>query len=256
MVDSTSARPVVRRWSRRVASLVGRSVLAALSVVVLAYGAIQGVAVTLRAMLPLSVSVPVPVPVPGEQSVSEFVSMSVGETLTALETIPPVHLTGPVMVDPVLKTTSVLTVGVAVGFTALGCLGMAVASTPFQLSQRPSSPKELGSIGRNAVREIRAVFHRSQSEVAEDAETLFVLTGASVLTYWTASEMLLPMVADGVPKVADGGGFMLTLLLEIYVQIIPVGVLFCAIGAIVHVIWYAGLRWKVSSSAQIEGGSR
>jgi hypothetical protein len=49
---------------------------------------------------------------------------------------------------------------------------------------------------------------------------------------------------------------MMAVLLEIYVSIIPVVALLCGIGAIGHVIWYAGLRWKVSSSAQIEGGSR
>lgn len=233
-MDSTPVTPFVRRWGRRGASLAGRSVLAALSIAVLAYGAVQLGAVILRTMLPVSVSVPVSVP--GEQSVSQFVSMSVGETLTVLETIPPVHLVGPVMVDPILKTTSPLTVGVAIGFTALGCLGMAVASTPF-LSQRSSSSETADSIGRNAVREVTALFRRSQSEVAEGAGTLFVLTGMSVLLYWTASEMLLPMVADG-------GGVMLVLLLEIFINFIPIIALVCAIGTMIHAIWYAGLRWR------------
>jgi hypothetical protein len=246
MMDNTAVRPFVRRWGRRGASIVGRSVLAAVSVVVLAYGAIQLGAVILRAMLPLAVSVSVSMPVPGAQSVSEFVSASVGEMLTALETIPPVHLIGPVMVDPVLTTTSVLTVGIGVGFAALGCLGMAAASIPL-LSQRTSSPKE-GSIGRNAVREITAVFHRNQSEVAEDAKTLFVFTGACVLLYWTASEMLLP-------RVADGAGLLMAVFLEIYIRIIPVIALVCAIGAIGHVIWYARLRWRAQSSMQTDGDS-
>jgi hypothetical protein len=248
MASSSTVGPLARRWSRRVASLVGRSVLAALSVVVLAYGAIQGMAVTLRAMLPLAVSVSVSMPVPGAQSVSEWVSQSVGEMLTALETIPPVHL-GPVMVDPVMNTASPLTVGVAIGFTALGCLGMGVASTPFRLSQRPSSPKEAAlSVGRNARREIIAVFRRSQTEVAEGAETLFVLTGACVLMYWTASEMLLP-------RVADGAGLMMAVLLEIYVSIIPIVALLCGMGTIVHVIWYAGLRWRAQPSPQTDADS-
>lgn len=238
MVNSSTVGPFVRRWGRRGASLAARSVLAALSVVVLAYGAIQGMAVTLRAMLPLTVSVSVSMPVPGAQSVSEWVSQSVGEALTMFETIPPVHLVGPVMVDPVMNTASPLTVGVAVGFSALGCVGMAIASTPFRLSQHPSSSQEAALLlGRNAKREIVAVFRRSQSEVAEDAGTLFAFTGACVLLYWTTSEMLLPMLADEA-------GFMMAVLLEIYVSIIPIVGLVCGMGAIVHVIWYAGLRWR------------
>lgn len=240
MVDSPS-NLVVQRWSRRVASLAVRSILAALSVVVLVYGVLQLAAVILRAMLPVSMSVSVPVA--GEQSVMQSVSVPLGKVLTVLETLPPVHI-GVVSVDPVLSTSSILTVGVAVGFTIFGYLGIVVASIPFQFSQRPSSLKEAGLlVSRNTTQKIRAVFHTSQSEVAEVTEALFVLTGASVLTYWTASEILLPMVVDG-------SGFIVALLLQAYILVIPVFVLFCMTGTVLFTIWYVGLRWKSKQTSK------
>ena len=217
------------------ASVVGRSVLAAVSVAVVGYGVLQLSVALLASMLPLPMS-----PLPSW--------MSLGKMVSVLETIPPVHLVGPVVVDPVLNTGSLLTVGVSVGLLALGVFGMAVAGTVPQLRQRTSSMKEGGlSAALPSVHDAFSVFHKSRSEVAQDAETFFVATAACILMSWTATEIL-------IPQVADAGGVVILLVLMMSVRVIPVLGFICAMLAASHVAWYAGLRWKARSQSRIMGG--
>ena len=238
MLDSTSVRALTRRWSRWVASVVGRSALAAVSVAVLVYGGVQLAFVTLRAMLPL------PLPMLPLVSFVEIIGFA--------ETLPPVRLVGPVTVDPVLNTTSLLTVRIAVGLVALGALGMTIAGTVPQLRQRTRSAKEEeGSLSAAlpSVHDVFSVFHKSQTEVIQAVETLFMATGACIFMSWTATNIL-------IPQVADAGGIAIHLLLMILVRIIPVVGVVCAVLAVGHAGWYGYRRWKAQPSARIEGGSR
>lgn len=238
MADSTSTRPLVWRWGRRVASVVGRSVLAAVSVVVTAYGGFQLSLAFLGSILPLPMS-----PLPPW--------MSFGKMISVLETLPPVRLVGPVVVDPVLDTGSLLTVSVSVGLLALGALGMTVAGIAPQLRQRARTTKEKeGSLSAAlpSVHDVYSLFHKSQSELAQDAETFFVATGACIFMSWTATNII-------IPQVADVGGFGILLVLMITVRIIPVLSLICAMLAVGHAGWYGYRRWKAQPSAQTDADS-
>jgi hypothetical protein len=237
MVDSTSVRPLAWRWSRRVASVLARGVLAAVSAIVAAYGMVQLTFVGMTAMLPLPRS-----PLPSWMSLEEMMSV--------LEAIPPVRLVGPLMVDPVLNTTSLSTVGVSVGIVALGAAGMSIAGTVPQRRWRTSAAKEESlSAGLPSVHDVFsdafAVFQKSQSEVAQGAGTFFVATTACIFMSWTATDIL-------IPQVADAGGIVILLLLTILVRIIPVVGVVCAMLAVGHAIWYAGLRWR--GTRRVAGG--
>ena len=239
MVDRTSVRPVAWHWSRRVASVLARGVLAAVSAIVAAYGMVQLTFVGMTAMLPLPRS-----PLPSWMSLEEMMSV--------LEAIPPVRLVGPVMVDPVLNTTSLLTVGIAVGFVALGALGMTITGTVPHLRQRARSAKEKEeslSAALPSVHDVFSVFHMNQSEAAQGAETFFTATVACIFMSWIATEIL-------IPQVTDAGGIVILLPVMILVRLIPIVAFFCATAAVTHAGWYGYLRWKAQPSARIGGESR
>lgn len=231
MVDSTSVRPVAWRWSRRVASFAVRGVLAAVSTVVLVYGAVQVGAVMLRAMLP---------------AVSFPASMSPETGLAALETIPPVRLFGPIMIDPVLNTTSALTVAVSVGIVALGALGMTVAGTAPYLHRQTTKKGGL-SAALPSVHDF-FLFGKPRREVAQDAKLFSQQTAACIFVWWSATEIIIPMLADA-------GGIAILVLSKLFVPIIPVVGFICAILAVSHAIWYVGLRWKARSTTQDDADS-
>ena len=232
-MSNTTIRPVVWRWTRRVALLVGRWMLAVASVIVAVYGLVQLSTVVVRAMLPLS-------PPPSTTS-TPF--MSYGETLTALEAVPPVHLFGPVVIDPVLNTESVQTVVVAVGLVGLSALGMTVATTAPRLRQRTASVKESSlSAALPSVHDAFALFDKPQSEVAQNAKLFFEQTAACVVLWWTATEILIPMLADA-------GAVVLLLVLHISVRIIPAVGAVSIVLAVAHTGWYARLRWQAEPTA-------
>jgi hypothetical protein len=226
-MDSMSPRPPVQRWSRRVASFAGRSLLATASIMLLGYGLVQFVFILMRAMLPMPSM------------------MSFGYILNTLEASPPVHIVGPVMIDPVLDTTSPLSVVFTVVIVVLSILGIAVAGFVRPLRQSLSSTEEKSlSAALPPFQEIIFFLHKYRNVLVEGAEMLFVFAVACFLTSWGLSELVIPIL------VGRGGLMPVVAAVEVYIYIIPVVGLLCAIVGVGLMIWYTGLRWKVEPSTE------
>jgi hypothetical protein len=231
MANSSTVRPFAWRWSRRVASFVGRSLLALVSGLVLAYGTFQLTVILMKALIPLA-----PSPLP---------SLPIGEMIHVAANYPAVQLVGPVMVDPVLNPTSLLTVGVTVGLLFLGTLGVTIAGTAPQLRQRTSAARESGLSA--ALPSIHDVFlhHKSRAEILHDTGMFSMQAVVLVSVGWASAEILIPNIADGVGVVA-------LVLVKVSVRLIPVAAFICATVAVLHAVWYAGLRWR--ETRRVAGG--
>lgn len=228
MVNSSTVGSFARRWSRRTASYIGRCLLALVSALVLVYGTFQLTVVLMKALIPLA-----PSPLP---------SLPIGEMIRVAANYPAVQLVGPVMIDPVMNPTSLLTVGVTVGLLFLSFFGITVAMTAPQLRQRTSTAKESGlSATLPSVRDF-FLYHKSRSEIVHDSKMFTMQTIVWVCMGWVGTEILVPALADGL-------GIVALVLVKLFVQLIPVAAFICATVAVSHAVWYAGLRWRAQSSS-------